>query len=130
MLCQQCQTNQATRHVCKVDGEASKTLNLCVECFKLLPEGRALEAQNEEAKKRRCQCCGKKAEFGMTNFLTLLRGKVETIYVCHPCAMRFNRRVALALRRIPKNLSGEQHMRELERIEAKVGRLLPPRKAK
>ena len=91
MICENCQRNEATIHVCAIVDDISQSSDLCVECY----EASSPEARESLAAQRNalCEYCGGQPCAGGTNFLALVTGVQKLKFMCMPCSMEHSRYV-------------------------------------
>src|SRR5579862_5904557 len=115
MLCESCQKNEATCHVCTIIDGISRSRDLCVECHEASsPEAREFSAAQKAA---HCEYCGGQPCAGGTDFLALVTGVQKLKFMCMPCSMEHNRFVQQWLRPEASGLSQQEQLALLRKLD-------------
>ena len=115
MLCESCQKNEATCHICTVDGDVTTSRDLCIECHEASsPEAREFSAAQRDA---RCEYCGGQPCAGGTDFLAMATGVQKLKFMCMPCSMEHNRYVQQKLRPDASGLSQQEQLDLLRKLD-------------
>ena len=114
MLCESCQKNEATCHVCTIADGVSQSRDLCIECYEASsPETRELLAAQRDA---RCEYCGGRPCSGGTDTFALLTGVQKLKFMCLPCSMEYNRYFQQQLQRAAFGLSQHEQLALLRTV--------------
>ncbi|HEV2248211.1 MAG TPA: hypothetical protein VGW37_16305 [Terriglobia bacterium] len=115
MLCESCHRNEATCHVCTIVDGVSQWRDLCIECHEASsPEAKAF---SEAQRNARCQYCGGQPCAGGTDFLAMVTGVQKLKFMCMPCSMEHNRYVQLQLQRDAPELSQQEQLALLRKLD-------------
>jgi protein-arginine kinase activator protein McsA len=108
MLCESCQKNKATYHICMIVDGVSQSRDLCSECYEASsPEARDLAAAQREA---RCEYCGGQPCAGGTDIFAMMTGEQKLKFMCMPCSMEHNRYIQQQLQRDVSGLSQHEEL--------------------
>jgi protein-arginine kinase activator protein McsA len=115
MICEKCQQNEATCHICTIEGDIMKSIDLCSECHEASsPEARELAAAQREA---RCEYCGGQPCSGGTDIFAMMTGVQKLKFMCMPCSMEHNQYVQQQLQRDATGLSQQDQLTLLRRLD-------------
>ena len=114
MLCESCQKNEATRHICTIVDGISQYRDLCGECHEAgSPEAKDFAAAQRDA---RCEYCGGQPCAGGTDIFTMMTGVQKLKFMCMPCSMERNRYLQQQLQRDASGLSQHEQLTLLRSI--------------
>jgi hypothetical protein len=94
MLCEKCNSREATIHITEVtSGTAgvSKTTNLCSECSESLGTSDEVRQMSAAWKNARCRYCGGEPSCGGGDPIAGLSGTRGMSFMCGPCAEEYYR---------------------------------------
>ena len=112
MLCESCQNNEATCHIITIDGDISKSRDLCSECHEAgSPEARDFSAAQRKA---HCEYCGGQSCAGGTDFFAMVTGVQK--FMCMPCSMEHNRYIQQQMKRDVSGLSQHERLALLQML--------------
>jgi len=115
MLCEACQKNEATCHICTIVDGVSQSRDLCIECHDAIsPEAREFPAAQRDA---RCEYCGGQPCAGGTDIFALVTGIQKLKFMCMPCSMEHNRYVQQQLQHDASGLSQQEQMDLLRKLD-------------
>ena len=102
MLCERCQKREATCHTTTICDDASKSTDLCSECFEA---SAPLEAREAAAATREAHCkyCGGQPCAGGTDLFAMIAGEQQMSFMCMPCSMEFHRFMQEQAQRLPQS---------------------------
>jgi protein-arginine kinase activator protein McsA len=115
MLCERCQKNEATCHVCTIVDGVSQSRDLCIDCHEASsPEAREFSAAQRDA---HCEYCGGQRCAGGTDFLALVTGVQKLKFMCMPCSTEHNRYVQQQLQQDASGLSQREQLVWLRKLD-------------
>ena len=115
MLCEICQKNEATCHVCTIVDGISQSRDLCVECHETSsPQAREFSAAQRDA---RCEYCGGQACIGGTDILAMATGVQKLKFMCMPCSMEHNRYMQQQMQQDASTLSQQDQLVLLRKLD-------------
>jgi protein-arginine kinase activator protein McsA len=115
MLCESCQKNEATCHVCTIVDGVSQSRDLCIECHEASsPEARELSAAQRDA---RCEYCGGQPCAGGTDIFAMMTGVQKLKFMCMPCSMEHNRYIQQQLHPDASGLSQHEQLAMLRKLD-------------
>ncbi len=115
MLCEICQKNQATHHICTIVDGISQSRDLCTECHEASsPETREFLTAVRDA---RCKYCGGQPCMGGMDSLAMATGVQKLKFMCMPCSIEHNRYVRQRLSRDVSRLSQQEQLILLRKLD-------------
>ncbi len=115
MLCENCHQREATCHITEIEGDVTKSRDLCSECHEASsPEAREFAAAQPGA---RCQYCGGQPCAGGTDFLALVAGVQKLKFMCMPCSMEHNRYIQQHVQQDASELSQQEQLSLLRKLD-------------
>ena len=102
MLCNKCQTRNATVHINICTGDSDdepKKMDFCQECFEAadFKEKSALPINFEDTLRAGCRFCGGEFYSGGMDLAALLGGVRKMNVLCKPCSEEYHRFLSLKL---------------------------------
>jgi protein-arginine kinase activator protein McsA len=115
MLCESCQKNEATCHICAIVDGSLQSKDLCIECH----EASSPEASefSEAQRAARCLYCGGQPCAGGTDVLAMVTGVQKLKVMCMPCWIEHNRYVQQQLQAGASRLSQQEQLALLRKLD-------------
>lgn len=115
MLCEICQKNEATGHVCTIVDSVAQSRNLCIVCHEAnSPEAQAFSTAQCNA---RCAYCDGQPCAGGTDIFAMMMGIQKLKFMCMPCSMEHNRYVQHQLQQDTSELSQHEQLALLRKFD-------------